>query len=82
MFSTLYKMALLTAECQQVIGMRMMKAAMGGEAARVEAALMISEKTKAATRCGSAWLAGGSFDEMIDDYREVVQANGLRLAGS
>jgi hypothetical protein len=78
--NTFYKMALLTVECQQVIGMRMMKAAMGGEAANVEAALMISEKAAAAMRCGPALMAGGSLNQMIDDYRGIVQANVVRLS--
>ncbi len=81
MFDTICKMAMLTAECQQVIGMRVLKAAMGGEAAGVEAALMISEKTEAAMRCGPAFMAGGSLNQMIDSYRAIVQANVLRLSG-
>lgn len=80
MFATLFKMTMLTAECQQVIGMRMMKAAMGGTAAGEETALMMSEKTEAALRYGPAFMAGGSLDKMIDDYRGIVQANAVRLS--
>lgn len=79
MFDTLYKMAMLAAESQEVIGMRMVKAAMGGAAACEEAALMLSEKTEAAVRFGPAFLAGGSVNQMIDDYRGVVRANANRL---
>lgn len=79
MFETLCKMMLLTAECQNVIGMRMAKVSQGGGGALTEAALMWSEKTEAAFRCGPALLAGGSFDAMIEDYRAVVQANARRL---
>jgi hypothetical protein len=80
MFDTLYSMALLTAECHQVIGMRMIKAAMGGAAAGEEAVLMMSEKTEAALRHGPAFLAGGSLDRIIEDYRAIVQANVVRLS--
>ncbi|RXF73803.1 hypothetical protein EK403_08680 [Hansschlegelia zhihuaiae] len=80
MFDTIYKMAMLTVECQQVIGMRMMKAAMGGVAAGEEAALMMSEKTEAAMRYGPAFMAGGSLEKMVDDYRAIVQANVVRLS--
>ena len=80
MLDTFYKMVMLTTECQQVIGMRVMKAATGRDSAGEEAALMMSEKTEAALRYGPAFIAGGSFDQMIDDYRAIVQANALRLA--
>ena len=80
MFSTFIKMARLTVECQEVIGMRMLRAARGGEAANAEAALMISEKTEAALRYGPTLMAGGSLDRIIDDYRGIVHANALRLS--
>lgn len=80
MFDMFYKMSMLTAECHQVIGMRMMKAVTGGDMVGQEAALMMSEKTQAAMRSGSALLAGGSLDQLIDEYRVIVQANVLRLS--
>lgn len=80
MFDVFYKMAMLTLECQQVIGMRLMKATVGGTEATEEAALMISEKTDAAMRHGPAFMAGGSLDDMIDGYRTIVQANVTRLS--
>lgn len=81
MLATLYKMSMLTAECHQVIGLRMIKAALGGQEAAEEVSLMMSEKTDAAVRFGAAYMTGGSLDAMIDDYRGVVQANVSRLAG-
>ncbi|GLK79790.1 hypothetical protein GCM10008174_15310 [Methylopila turkensis] len=80
MFETMWKLAMLTIECQQVIGLRMAMVARGGAEVGEEIQLMMSEKTASAFRCGPALLAGGSFDRMIDDYRGVVQANALRLA--
>ena len=41
---------------------------------------MISEKTQAAMRSGTSLLAGGTLDQLIDEYRVVVQANVLRLS--
>jgi hypothetical protein len=82
MFDTLLKMSLLTAECQHVIGLRIMKAATGGDVSGREAALMIAEKTEAAMRYGPALMAGGSLDQMIDEYRAIVQANAARLSAA
>ncbi len=65
-----------------MIGLRVLKVACGGTDAADEAALMLSEKLAAAGRSGSALMAGGSFSQMIDDYRAVVQANALRLSTS
>lgn len=81
MFDAFYKMSMLAFESQQVIGMRLMKTALGGTAAADEAALMISEKAEAAMRYGPAFMTGGSLDQMIDDYRTIVQANVARLSG-
>jgi hypothetical protein len=75
------KMSLLTAECTEVIGLRMIRAALGGPAAMEEARLMVSEKSEAAWRYGPPLMAGGSLEQMVDDYRGVVQANVLRLSG-
>lgn len=82
MLSTFLRMVMLTAECQEVIGLRMLKAARGGTEATEEAALMLSEKTEAAMRYGPAFAAGGSLNKMIDDYRGIVQANALRLSSA
>lgn len=71
---------MLVAERQEVIGLRMLKASRGGAAATEEAALMISEKMKAAARYGPSSMVGGSLDQMIRGYRGIVQANALRLA--
>jgi hypothetical protein len=80
MFDALFGMSMLSAECQQVIGMRLIKAAFGGAAAADEAALMLSEKLEAAARHGPALMAGGSLGETIEDYRKIVRANAVRLA--
>lgn len=80
MFNTIFRMVMLTAECHEVIVLRMLKAARGGTAATEEAALMLSEKTEALARYGPAFMAGGSLDQIIQDYRGIVQANVLRLS--
>ena len=80
MLNTIYKLSMLASECQEVIGLRALKMAFGGSAAADEARLMWSEKTEAALRYGPAFMAGGSLEQMVDDYRGIVQANVLRLA--
>jgi len=77
----------LTLEAQSVIGMRMAKAAWGGAAAQDEAALMITEKTKAAIDAqfvlaksmmeGQGHLGPARAMAM---YRRRVQANQRRLS--
>jgi hypothetical protein len=79
MFQTHWNWVFLTLECQEVIGLRMLKAARGGAAAAEENALMWSEKTKAAQQHLPPLFFGGSLECMIDDYREIIQANALRL---
>ncbi|QJP12596.1 hypothetical protein G3545_02295 [Starkeya sp. ORNL1] len=81
MFKTLFKISMLAFESQNVIALRMIKLAQGGAAGTAEAQKMWSEKAEAAMRLGPAFLAGGSIDKMIDDYRVIVRANHSRLGG-
>jgi hypothetical protein len=80
MLDTGFKMMLLAAECQQVIGLRVAQAVFGGAAAGEEAQLMWSEKIEAAWRHGPQLMAGGSVDAMVDAYRVIVKANVARLS--
>jgi len=78
----------LMLEVQQVIGLRMMKLAMGGKAAEAEAKLMVDEKVSAAgeaVRLMGAGVArgdgiGGSADT-VQMLRRKVHANRKRLTG-
>jgi hypothetical protein len=77
---------MLGLEAQNVIGLRMMKAVMGGDAAHREVALMVAEKAQAAvdvqlmlaksTLAGEAHLAPG---RALALYRRRVNANQRRL---
>lgn len=73
-------------EAQQVIGLRMMKAALGGADAQTEAARMVSEKTEAALQAQTLAMTGlvtGSAHltpaRTLALYRRKVQANRRRL---
>ena len=77
---------MLGLEAQSVIGLRMIKAVMGGESAQREAALMITEKAQAlvdaqlvfaeSALAGQPHLAPG---RAVALYRKRVQANQRRL---
>ncbi len=73
-------------EAQQVIGLRMAKAALGGPAAHDEAALMVSEKTgallEAQTAMFGAMMSGAGHlgpARALSIYRRKVRANRRRL---
>ena len=73
-------------EAQQVIGLRMMKAAVGGPSAQTEAARMVSEKTEAALQVQALAITGlmtGAAHltpaRTLALYRRKVQANRRRL---
>lgn len=77
---------MLGLESQSVIGLRLLKAAMGGEAAQKEAGLMVAEKAQAvvdaqmvlarSALAGEAHLGPG---RALALYRRRVQANRRRL---
>ena len=73
-------------EAQQVIGLRMAKAALGGPAAQEEAALMVTEKAEAAMEAhavfATAWMTGAgplAPSRTLSLYRRTVRANRRRL---
>ena len=79
---------LLGLEAQAVIGLRMLKAAMGGPEAQAEAELMVAEKAKAAWDAHAlltSSILGGEADQApartIALYRGRVQAIQRRLSG-
>jgi len=72
-------MAMLAAESQQVIALRMMKLLSGGAAAQTEMELMTSEKVTAMNEAGAKLMAGGTPDSVVSDYRRKVRANIKRL---
>ena len=77
---------MLGLEAQSVIGLRLIKAAMGGEAAQREAALMVTEKAQAMVDAqivlAQSVLAGQPHlgpSRAVALYRKRVQANQRRL---
>ena len=85
-FSLSHDAMMLGLESQSVIGLRLIKAAMGGEAAQREAALMITEKTQALVDAHFAFAESALAGEphlgpgrAVALYRKRVQANQRRL---
>jgi hypothetical protein len=77
----------LSAEAASVIALRSMKIAAGGPAAQAEAALMVSEKVKAAQALGEMAMTGalgftapGVASKTLAHYRRKVRANRRRLS--
>ena len=70
---------LLAFEAADVMGLRMVKLACGGAAARDEAQLMVSEKIGAVVEAWTSLMHGGTPMSMIERYRELVAANANRL---
>ncbi len=75
-----YSLMMLGFEANSVIGLRLMKLAAGGDAARKEAELMVSEKMDAAMEAGTTLMSGGSLTRVVDRYRQHVAANQHRLS--
>ena len=71
--------AMLAAEAQTVIGLRLMMLGAGGAAAQTEASLMVSEKVGALLEAGVTIAGGGSAHRVVAGYRKHVRANARRL---
>ena len=66
-------------EAQRVIGLRLAKLAVG-DAAAVEAQLMVTEKVAALMEASTTLATGGSHKAVISRYRKHVRANERRLS--
>ena len=73
-------LAMLAAESQRVIALRLWKLSWGGSAATAEVCQMVSEKMAECVHATSRVMAGASLDSVVADYRAVVQANIRRLS--
>ena len=71
---------LLAIEAQKVIELRLVRIAWGGAEAQAEMISMVGEKVVAAMEAVNTLLAGGSQDEVVARYRELVAANTRRLS--
>jgi hypothetical protein len=72
--------ARLYQETQEVMGLRMMKLALGGPAGQLEAQRMIAEKGFAFAEAAGSLAAGGSMERVVRRYRSHVRANKRRLS--
>lgn len=82
MFRSMFNVAMLAVESQQVVGLRLLKLGGGGSSAGREAVLMVTEKMEAASRATQSLFMGASPDSVVSGYRTKVQANARRLLGS
>jgi hypothetical protein len=74
--------ALLCAEAQEVMGLRLMRIAGGGIHAEREARLMVAEKSIAFADAALSLASGASIDRVMHRYRKLVRANKQRLSMS
>jgi hypothetical protein len=72
--------ALLSAEAQGVIALRMMRLAKGGKIAEREARRMVAEKGVAFAEAASTLAAGGSMNKVVRRVRSHVAKNRRRLS--
>ena len=79
MFQSWFNLTMLAAESQHVIGLRMLKFALGGAKAQKEASLMVTEKMLAANQAAARLMMGASPDSVVKGYRRKVRANARRL---
>ncbi len=70
---------MLALEANRVVALRCMKLMRGGQRARREAELMVSEKIDAAIHAGGSLMAGASAHDIVRRYRRRVRANAKRL---
>jgi hypothetical protein len=71
--------SMLALESQQVIGLRLMKLALGGRAASREATRMVTEKVAALGEAAVKVATGGTTHAVVKGYRKKVQGNRRRL---
>ena len=79
MLKSWFGLAMLAAESQQVIGLRLMMLAGGGPKAQAEAQRMVTEKLLAAHDAAGRLMMGASHDSIVRGYRTKVRANSRRL---
>ena len=83
MFHFFFETAMLAADSQQVIALRMTRLALGGpDVAARETRRMVSEKAVAAVETGLHLATGGSAHKVVRNYRRKVQANRDRLTAN
>ena len=71
---------MLSFEAQHVIGLRMMKLAMGGKNAQAEASRMVTEKIAESMAVAATLMSGGSGQAVVAQVRKRVRSNSRRLS--
>lgn len=80
MYKFWFDTAMLMAESQHVIALRLMTLAQGGRQAETEARRMVTEKIDAATEAAFALASGAHPQRIVSRYRRHVEANRRRLS--
>jgi len=75
-----YGATMLSLESQRVIGLRMMKLAMGGSKAQAEASRMVTEKIAESMAVAATLMTGGSGRAVVAQVRRRVRSNSRRLS--
>lgn len=79
MFNPFCAAFLLAVEAQRVIELRLVRLAWGGAEAQAEMVSMVGEKVVAGMEAANTIMTGGSHDQVIARYRELVADNTRRL---
>ena len=80
MFKSWCDAAMLAAEAQHVMWLRLTRLAAGGSKASAEARRMVSEKVLVAAQAGVGAMLGDSSRRVVKRYRSRVRANRRRLS--
>ena len=80
MFKFWYGATMLSLESQQVIGLWMMKLALGGKNAHAEVNRMVTEKISESMAVAATLLSGGSGHAVVAQVRRRVRSNSRRLS--
>jgi hypothetical protein len=75
-----YEATMLALEANGVIGLRLIKIALGGVDAAYEVNLMVQEKVDAAHEAMATLIGGGTFQTVLAGYRRRVAFNAERLS--
>jgi hypothetical protein len=71
----------LAIEASGVIATRLSKISLGDSDAAAESHLMVTEKISAAFEAAAILARGGNASHIVDNYRQHVAANAVRLRG-
>ncbi len=79
MLNPFFAAFLLAVEAQKVIELRLVRIAWGGAEGQAEMVSMVGEKVVAAMEATTTLMTGGSAEQVVARYRELVADNTQRL---